>query len=317
MKSDYLWDGSGEPDDTVAGLEKQLRPLKWTPGPLREGRRTVMASERAPWRLVIAATALIATATVGTLVYLGQTAAQTSWRLSGEDGSPSYLRRGQLVKTQPATKVTLFSEQTGRVILDGDTRLRVGGEERFGLEQGTMHALIWAPPAKFLVETPTVKAVDLGCEYTLTVAKDGSGFLTVEMGWVAFEARGLESFIPAGAACTTSRRRGPDTPHFLDARPDFVAAVGQFDRRHDIAALHRAVSEARSRDALTLWHLLRRTEGTERALVCDRLAQLVRLPDVASRDALLRGDAAALEGAWDALQLGDMKWWREWKRRWR
>jgi len=31
---------------------------------------------------------------------------------------------------------------------------------------------------------------------------------------------------------------------------------------------------------------------------------------------VLRGDPEALDGAWNALDLGSADWWREWKRKW-
>jgi hypothetical protein len=67
---------------------------------------------------------------------------------------------------------------------------------------------------------------------------------------------------------------------------------------------------------LTLWHLLRRTQGTQRGEVFDRLNTLVALPSEANRAAILRGDRSAIDAAWNALQLGDTNWWREWERQW-
>ncbi len=161
------------------------------------------------------------------------------------------------------------------------------GEHRLALDHGTIHALIWAPPAEFVVDTPAAKTVDLGCRYTLRVAPDGVGFLTVEMGWVAFEWKNLESFIPAGAACTTRPGRGPDTPHFLDAPETLINAGARFDRAQDPQALRAALEAARPRDALMLWHLLERTRGEERAEVFERFAMLVKLPPGLGREAIL------------------------------
>jgi hypothetical protein len=81
-------------------------------------------------------------------------------------------------------------------------------------------------------------------------------------------------------------------------------------------ALKTALAAARPRDALTLWHLLQRTHGEERAAVFCRFAALVSLPSSVTREAILRGDRQSLDAAWDALELGDTSWWREWKRRW-
>jgi len=216
---------------------------------------------------------------------------------------------------------TLESEWIGRVDIDGNSRLRFlssrhNEQQRLALDHGTIHALIWAPPAQFVVDTPAAQAVDLGCQYTLRVAEDGSGLLTVETGWVAFQWHHRESFIPAGAACRTRPGHGPDTPYFLDAPKELTKAVEQFDRTNDDVALRSALGATRPRDAFTLWHLMMRTQGLQRGEVFDRLAELVKLPQTASRAAVLSGDQRALDAAWNALELGDTSWWREWKREW-
>ena len=48
----------------------------------------------------------------------------------------------------------------------------------------------------------------------------------------------------------------------------------------------------------------------------DRLAVLAPPPATASRAAVIAGDRAALETWWDALGLGSIAFWREWKRQW-
>ena len=216
--------------------------------------------------------------------------------------------------------MTIESESTGRVEIEPRSRLKLSNsgrdEERFHLEHGTIHAFIWAPPGRFVVDTPSAKTTDLGCRYTLQVSENGSGLVTVETGWVAFEYKQLESFIPAGAACVTRPGRGPGTPWFSDAPEALKAALEDFDTGRDPNALARALQAARDRDGLTLWHLLVRTRGEQRGEVYDRLARAAALPEAVTRDAVLRGDPAALDGARNALQLGSTEWWRTWKRKW-
>jgi hypothetical protein len=50
--------------------------------------------------------------------------------------------------------------------------------------------------------------------------------------------------------------------------------------------------------------------------VFDRFATLVKLPPEVSKEAILRSDARAIDGAWNALDLGETGWWRQWKRTW-
>ena len=235
-------------------------------------------------------------------------------------GKSTPVRAGETIETSRLTRGTMQSESVGRIDIEAESRLHIvpgsHNEHRLALDRGTIHAFVWAPLAQFVVDTPSAKTVDLGCEYTLHVAEDGSGLLAVQMGWVAFEWHGIESFIPAGAACATRMNHGPDTPYFLDAPAQFRRAIAQFDRSGNKGALDAGLRSARKRDALTLWHLLERTRGDQRAAVFSRLADLIRLPPQTTREAILSGDRDALNGAWNALRLGNTDWWRDWKRRW-
>src|SRR5690349_20551546 len=298
MNEDYLWDRSGEPDASVAYLEQALGRLRW-----REKKR-----RRWPW--IAASAAAAALLLIGLSMHISSPA--TSWTLSIAGKAPTAVRAGQVL-----TQGTIESDFVGEVQIEPKSRLRMlsskASEHRMALDRGTIHALIWAPPAAFVVDTPSAKTVDLGCRYTLRVAPDGAGFLTVETGWVAFQWKNLASFIPAGAACTTRPGHGPDTPHFLDAPQNLIASVARFDRTQDPQALAAALGAARPHDALTLCHLLERTQGAERAEVVDRFAALVKLSPEVTREAILRGDPKAMDVAWNALQLGNTSWWREWK----
>jgi len=285
MNDDYLWDRSGPADIEVVRLEKLLAPLRAKPRPPR---RRWMA-----WAVAVAAAAL---------PIVVARPPQTEWK-QGE----RHLRAGDVV-----VEGTISSPSAGSLQLEPGSRLRVAGARRFSLDRGTMHALIWAPPTEFVVDTPAAKAIDLGCRYTLRVEPGGRGTLTVETGWVAFEAAGRESFVPAGASCETTPGRAPGVPCFDDAAPAFREALRDFEAGR-AEALDRALSAARPRDALSLWHLLSRTEGDARARVYDRLAADRPMPD---RAAILRGGRPDLDAAWNALGLGGAEWWRLWKRKW-
>ena len=255
------------------------------------------------WSRYAAALAAIA-ATVILAVVL-RPGVPTEWLNNGH-----HLRVGETVR--PAEDITLEAASTGTVRLEGGARLKLTGPQAFTLERGTIHALIWAPAAQFVIDTPAAKAIDLGCRYTLRVEGDGSGILHVETGWVAFQTGDRESFIPAGASCRTYVRQGPGTPYQAEASSGFRDGVDAFDTGH-AEALQPLLRTSQPADALTLWHLLSRTKGSERALVYDRLAGFVSLP---AREAVLRGDPDAISAAWNALGYGDTGWWRSWKRPW-
>ena len=313
MREDYLWDRSGAPDIEVARLEKLLGQLAHKefahkPAPSVPVRKT----PRTLWWLAAAAVLIAAIA-----VPLATRGKPSDWRYSTSNEQAKGIRTGHLIQTGDKQEVTLESRSTGELQVDANSRLRLvaaDNQQRFKLEQGTIHALIWAPPGRFVVDTPAARTVDLGCRYTLHMEKDGVGLLTVDMGWVAFEWKGLESFIPAGAACKTRPNRGPGTPWFTDASPELRAALEQYDEKPGSETLTKALALARPKDAMTVWHLMTRSKGEARGQAYDALAKLAPIASVTTRDAILRGETPAIDAAWNALDLGAVEIWRNWKR---
>jgi hypothetical protein len=163
--------------------------------------------------------------------------------------------------------------------------------------------------------------VDLGCAYTLHVDDSGDGLIRTSMGWVGFKLNGHESLIPAGAACATRPKVGPGTPYFEDASAEFQAALARFDfedntPRQRADDLTIVLGASRTRDALTLWHLLSRVELEQRVLVFDRLRALAPPPPGVTREGILRLDQPMLDLWWNELGLDDISVWRYWERSW-
>jgi hypothetical protein len=262
--------------------------------------------------------AIAASLVVGLSLWLSFNAprpAETAWRADGRA-----VAAGQTVRAGAKDGVVLEAEGFGEVRLEPSSVVRVAesrpGLHHFDLHRGTLHAMIWAPPREFMVDTASSRAVDLGCQYTLSVDSGGDGVLSVESGWVAFLHKGKESFVPAGARCSTRRAEGPGLPYFEDSEAGFKEAVRAFDAGQGNQALPRILAHARSRDALTLWHLLTRASSGERGMVFDRFAQLVRVPEEVNRERVAALDPAAIDLCWNALQLESAGWWRGWQRNW-
>lgn len=310
MNEEYLWNRAGEPDPETVRLEQLLGQLKYS-GDAATRSLPRKKSQTVWW---LAAAAALAAGILSLPIFMR--GSLTHWKLA--DGRR--LRTGQTIETDARRPARIRSDETGEITLDPRSRLRLLGatdrEQRFDLRYGTLHAFIWAPPGRFVVNTPSSRTVDLGCRYTLRISESGAGMLTVELGWVAFERNKVESFIPAGAACVTRPDRGPGVPYFTDARKALTDALARFDTTGDPAALDAAIAASRPRDALSLWHLMARTRGEQRARVFDGFSTLVKLPPDVTREAILRGDAKAIDAAWNALDLGATEWWRAWKRPW-
>jgi hypothetical protein len=315
MSEEYLWDKSGEPDPELQRLETLLSPL----GHKQGGTPSWPAPKpsRVPWMLAVAASLLV----VGGALWMAWQRTRPAWQVATVHGTPSMKRlaKGQMISTDAQSQAHLNLTDVGEVDVEPNTRLSVlairPDEQRLKLERGTIHALIWAPPGRFIVNTPSAQTVDLGCQYTLNVDTDGVGLVEVTVGWVAFENDGREAFIPAGAACVTRPGKGPGIPYYQDASNELIGAVHRFDADADHPAIAQILKDARPRDAISLWHLLRRVQPSDRGRVYDRLAQFITVPAGVTREGALEGDPRMIDSLWNTLDLGNTSWWRMWKSR--
>jgi hypothetical protein len=348
MKDEYLWDGSGEPDPEVQKLETALGRYRHNqPAPAFDEVAEIRP-EKQSWSFfnlrwsyqlgAVAAALLLAVAVIFVArqrtnsnggpsweVARLEGTPRIGWRSLGEKSGPGKLGIGQTLVTDSSSRASITLDETGRVEVDAESRLRVvtngRGRKRLSLERGTIHAVIWAPPGEFVVDTPSAVAVDLGCVYTLHVDDSGAGLLRTTMGWVGFKLNGHESFIPAGAVCNTRPTIGPGTPHREDASPilrsslyrlDFEA-IGPAERTE---LLRIILSQARKDDAFSLWHLLSRVSDANRPAVYDRLAALAAPPEGVTREGILRLDRTMLDTWWSSFGFGEIWLWRTYERDW-
>jgi hypothetical protein len=346
MNENYLWEASGAPDPEIQRLESLLADFRQADCALVLPAETLAAPRRLhslllhmPWfpRLATAAAILLALGITLFFSLRPKPAPETgpAWEVANLQGAPQIgtktiaanqapakLHVGQTIVTNADSRASLSQSDLGEIRIDPNSRLRLvqtdANRKRIQLDVGTIHAAIWAPPGTFVVDTPSAVAIDLGCAYTLQVAPDGSGTLRTTLGWVGFHLNGRDSFIPAGAMCSTRPALGPGIPYFEDTTPAFRQAIAQFDSSPENsparnAALATILSEARKQDALSLWHLLSRTTGSERAQVYARFSALVPPPAGVTRSGILNLDQSMLDLWWNSLGLGEISLWRYWE----
>ena len=308
----YLWDKRGPVDSSVAEMESRLAPLSYakTRTAIPVAKFESPARDRAVFRSAAAIGIAIIGVWIAAITIRPQgPSAGTAWDVTALSGEPRVggthvehagkLRVGEWLQTDASSQAKLKVANIGTVTIQPDTRVRLvqSGDNTHKLElaQGEIEAFIVAPPRLFFVDTPAAMAVDLGCKYRLSIDEDGSGTLEVTLGWVSLERDGRVSIVPSGASCRIDRRRGPGTPHYLDATPAFCDALLALDSNSDEQTeLATLVSESRPRDAMTLWHLLPRVEGKVRSAVFEKLVSYSPLPSGVDRAQALAADEGSL-----------------------
>jgi len=217
------------------------------------------------------------------------------------------LAVGQFLETDANSRARVQVANIGNVEIEPNSRVQLVGtkstEHRLSLERGILSAKISAPPRLFIVDTPSAIAVDLGCEYTLEVDKNGNSKLHVKTGYVALERGGLDVIVPAGAICFTRRGLGLGTPFSEDASAAFQKALVSFDFENGgTNALLTLIREANYYDTLSLWHLLPRTKGADREKVFDALSKYVKPPGGTTREGILKLDKKMLDQWWTEIE---------------
>lgn len=205
---------------------------------------------------------------------------------------PVALRKGERLVTDAWSTALIKFGRLGQIEAEFNTELELiestASEQRLALKKGKIYASISAPPRMFLVNTPAGTAVDMGCAYSLEVDSAGETLLEVVSGWVALKLGAREELVPAGAACRARPGKGPGTPFLTDSSKDLQEAVNNFDFADGgAAALDVIMKNARQKDAITLWYLLRKVQGEHRLAIFERLNTLVPVPERVSRAGIL------------------------------
>lgn len=266
-----------------------------------EANRTTATGRPVRW-LRIAALLTLLTVSAGALVLTRRGAG--TWTVAAADGSSRVLATGESLLTG-ADSALVTVGRIGQLSVAPGTSVRLLSarisEQRMALARGTIHASISAPPRLFIVETPSGTAVDLGCAYTLVVDSLGNSTIVVTAGWVAFEDGGMQSLIPAGMRAASRRGAGIGTPVMDDAPDSLRVAVAAFDSVASDSSLGTILRHTRTRDAVTVWHLVKRTGGSRRARLVTKLVAMVPLPAGVSRAAIEDAEPHAMELYWTML----------------
>ena len=343
-RNDYLWTKRGEPDPEIARLESLLSSHAFNANTLTDARarRNRVLPARAPGRarthtrrrLLFATTAAFV-ALVIVVSWLNmrlQWPIAQAWNVKPVSGTTtiddrilsgrSLLAPGGVLRTGEHSAVQIDVARIGRVVVGQDSQVELvetrTGHHRLRLDHGQLSAKIWAPAASFGVQTPLANALDIGCEFTLSVTSTGSGSVRVRHGWVELEKYGLQSLIPEGAQAEFDSKSGPGTPFDDHATAQFRAALKTIDALGrsvpaNEPAIEQLAEASSAKDAITLVSLLTRYPQLADTPIYDRAIALLPPPDGMSRDAVRYKNQVLMDDWWHKLPYSRVKsWWLRW-----
>jgi ferric-dicitrate binding protein FerR (iron transport regulator) len=342
--NDYLWTKHGNPDAEIARLESLLSPYAFDTSALADVRarqyRTLPV--RAPGRarahtrrrLRFASIAVLAAliVVVGWLNLRLQWPMAQAWSVKPVSGTTtiddralsggSLLSPGGVLRTGEHSTVQIQVARIGRVVVGQNSQVELvetrTGHHRLRLDHGQLSARIWAPPASFGVQTPLANALDVGCEFTLSVTSAGSGLLRVQHGWVELQKYGLQSLIPEGAQAELDSKSGPGTPFDDHATAQFRAALKAIDALGrsvpaNDPAIEQLAEASSAKDAITLISLLTRYPQLADTAIYDRAIAVLPPPNGLTRDAVRSKNQDLMDDWWHELPYSRLKsWWLRW-----
>ncbi|MBK8257986.1 MAG: FecR domain-containing protein [Polyangiaceae bacterium] len=212
---------------------------------------------------------------------------------------------GVWLETASSGVVRVEVADIGAITLRANSRMRIvrssASEHRIELVRGSLHAKVKAPPRLFVIDTRAATAVDLGCEYELSVDDSGRTHLHVLTGVVSLEGKGRAAYVPQRARIVADPEGGPGPVISDNADVAFKTAVSNL-KQDDRASLAAALGAAKKVDSITLWNLLANGSSEIRSDVVKRMVELALVPKSVSPKSLIDGDAKAMEALRENLE---------------
>lgn len=231
------------------------------------------------------------------------------WKVTGVEGSPKIeneenpsgktvsgadsMKIGEWLVTDSVSKAVINVSNIGTIKLGPKSKVKLvksaAGDYRIKLEYGTIDANINTEPRNFFVETKSVTAVDLGCEYTLTSEENGDGVVYVKSGKVSLESPNRATLVPAGQYCMTREGIGPGTPYSADASEELKRALINFDFRNcETECVNKVINSAGKKDAITLINMIPRVDSLKKITIVEKLDRYTKTPGKIPRDSIYK-----------------------------
>jgi hypothetical protein len=318
---EYLFDPAATPEESVADLERMLRPLRYVPRQqelfLPARKRSVERSWRPRAAAALAVAAALLLIVVGLRAWIWSWPEGRPWKVVVPGaGEQQYLAEGEFLRVGTDAAIVRIA-RIGRMHVAPDSDVRLlstrANRHRLAVERGNLSIGVWAPPFSVAIQTPAGMVFDMGCAFDLSV--DGeTAAVEVTSGWVQLENSSGEVLVPQGAASRMVKGSLASVPIFVDAREDFQAAVRRVDEGSESPEDLEAIrTSARMRDVYTLLFLAERTRFGRETLL-DRAAELAPPPSADVRARAVTGDRRALWEWARPLELPPPKGWvRNWR----
>jgi hypothetical protein len=221
------------------------------------------------------------------------------------------IKVGEKLFTDSESRARLKVGAIGEIDIEPESEIEItetrSSEYRLILSKGKISVRTWVAPKLFSIKTPSAVITDLGCMYYLSVDDKASTTIQVKSGWMLVENKNSKSLLPAGTICISKISAEPGTPFAIDASTTFKESLHILDSENSSTQeLAHLLSEARQKDLITLFHLLKRLDQESRGIIYDRISSLFKMPQRITREGIVNGEKDMVGRLWTELGLGSI-----------
>ncbi|HDZ58567.1 MAG TPA: hypothetical protein ENH47_00695 [Ignavibacteriales bacterium] len=239
------------------------------------------------------------------------------WIVSVKSGTPEInnkiitvnagLTGDAILSTNSSSEASVKISKVGTVQLFPSTNLkRIGNSYTAKLGMGKVKINTENAEEFLDIQLPegTITDFYLGTNYIVNVDPYGNSTITLLSGWLDIKDGDKSAIFPGGYSLKILSSEGPGLPYKTDSNPELVELLDKivFDN-HYKAGINALISLATDNETITLWNLLQRVDKRQRAIVYDKLYELVPHPDVIKKKQMLDLDKGALQ-----VWLEEIEW---------
>ena len=221
------------------------------------------------------------------------------------------LKIGEKLFTDSESRARLKVGLVGEIEIEPKSEIQIietkTSEYRLILSKGQIAARTWVAPKLFSVKTSSSVVTDLGSKYDLSVDEQASTLIQVKSGWVLMEYKNRRILLCAETTCISDSSKGLGVPVSNEASSTFKESLYKLDfensSKNELAIL---LSEAKKKDLITLFHLLKHLDNESRGMIYDRISLLFKMPQRITREGIVHGDKDMMGRLWTELGLGSI-----------
>ena len=221
------------------------------------------------------------------------------------------IKFGEKLITDSESRVRLKVGTGSEIEIEPKSEIKIietkTSEHRLIISKGKIAARTWIAPKLFSVKTPSSVVTDLGSKYDLSVDEQASTLIQVKSGWVLMEYKNRRVLLCAETTCISDSSKGLGVPISNEASSTFKESLYKLDfensSKNELAIL---LSEAKKKDLITLFHLLKHLDNESRGMIYDRISLLFKMPQRITREGIVHGDKDMMGRLWTELGLGSI-----------